>query len=232
MGKGREIGRRLAAARGHAGLTQEHAASLLGVSHARISEWEAGTHVPRISTIAKLARIYNTTVGDIMSEIQDENVTEGVSRATLSTFSESDLARQCLDLIARLSEFARSLQHPPAGRVEPVGWQESPAQRSPRRDTGGVAVALHRVAISSERRMKAFDPKAIGRRVRARREALKLSAAVLARQTDLKTKHGVEQIEEGIWPPGIEIRRHLVLQLADALSTTAAHLYGLDDEGK
>ncbi len=49
------------------GLSQRQLARLLFVSPARIAEWEAGVHEPRVSIALELAQILNCRVEDLFS---------------------------------------------------------------------------------------------------------------------------------------------------------------------
>jgi transcriptional regulator with XRE-family HTH domain len=62
----RALGRRLRAARGAAGITQERAAEVSGVSYSFISQCENGYYCPSIPVLRKLARAYLTSASAIL----------------------------------------------------------------------------------------------------------------------------------------------------------------------
>lgn len=66
------LGARLRAAREWAGLTQEEAASALGVTHALISYWENDRRTPGLGHLTRLAEIYGTTVTNLLDPAHEE----------------------------------------------------------------------------------------------------------------------------------------------------------------
>lgn len=57
-----DLGERIKSARIHRGLTQQHIASLLGVSAQAVSKWERGENAPDLFTMPPLAAVLNTSV--------------------------------------------------------------------------------------------------------------------------------------------------------------------------
>lgn len=64
---GRRIGQRVKALRKEHGLTQDQLAKMSGLKRPNISRLEAGTHVPGISLLERLAEALNVTISDLMS---------------------------------------------------------------------------------------------------------------------------------------------------------------------
>jgi transcriptional regulator with XRE-family HTH domain len=63
------IAPRLRAARKAARMTQELAAYWSETSREQLSNIESGRHEPRLSTVAKLADAYGTTVSELIGEV-------------------------------------------------------------------------------------------------------------------------------------------------------------------
>lgn len=61
----------LKAARVNAGLTQEEAASALGISRRTISRYETGQSMPDVETIKKIEALYNLSYNDILFSRQE-----------------------------------------------------------------------------------------------------------------------------------------------------------------
>lgn len=49
-------------------LTQEEVAKALDVARATVAMWESGKSKPRADTLLKLAKLYQCTVDDLLSE--------------------------------------------------------------------------------------------------------------------------------------------------------------------
>lgn len=54
------------AARVNAGLTQQQAASALGVGPKTLQYWESGVHSPRADKMPEICRLYGCELGDII----------------------------------------------------------------------------------------------------------------------------------------------------------------------
>lgn len=52
-----------------AGLTQTELSSLSGVAQGKISEYEAGTSLPRVDSALKIAKALNKKVDDLLEEV-------------------------------------------------------------------------------------------------------------------------------------------------------------------
>ena len=63
------IATRLRAARKAARMTQELAAYWSETSREHLSNIESGRHEPRLSTVARLADVYGTTVSELIGEV-------------------------------------------------------------------------------------------------------------------------------------------------------------------
>ncbi len=66
-GTGKRIGKRVRSLRKVRGLTQEQLARMSGVKRPNISRLEAGTHMPGIALIERLARSLNVSISDLVS---------------------------------------------------------------------------------------------------------------------------------------------------------------------
>lgn len=53
-------------ARKRTNMTQAEVAKILGVTDAAVSQWENGTHMPRVSILVKLAGLYGCSVDDLL----------------------------------------------------------------------------------------------------------------------------------------------------------------------
>ena len=71
------IGSKIKTARNEAGLTQENAAELLGVSRQTVSNWENEKSYPDIVSVIKMSDIYNVSLDRLLKE--DGNMTDGKS---------------------------------------------------------------------------------------------------------------------------------------------------------
>ncbi len=61
------IGQKLSEKRRRAGLTQDSVSELLGVTPQAVSKWENDVSCPDISLLPEIARLYKTTVDEILS---------------------------------------------------------------------------------------------------------------------------------------------------------------------
>ena len=71
------IGSKIKTARNEAGLTQETAAELLGVSRQTVSNWENEKSYPDIVSVIKMSDIYNVSLDRLLKE--DSDMTDGKS---------------------------------------------------------------------------------------------------------------------------------------------------------
>lgn len=53
--------------------TQEYVAEQIGVSRQAVASWESGTSTPDIYNCQKMAKLYNTTVDDLISYSEEES---------------------------------------------------------------------------------------------------------------------------------------------------------------
>ena len=70
-----EIGSRLKSARNEKGMTQEHAAELLGVSRQTISNWENNKSCPDIISVIKMSGFYSVSLDRLLKEDDTMNQT-------------------------------------------------------------------------------------------------------------------------------------------------------------
>ena len=70
-----EIGSKLKNARNGKGITQEHAAELLGVSRQTISNWENNKSYPDIISVIKMSDIYSVSLDHLLKEEKSMNQT-------------------------------------------------------------------------------------------------------------------------------------------------------------
>lgn len=63
-----EIGRKIKQARTNAGLTQEQAAEVLGVSRQTVSNWETGKTWPDIVSVVKMSDLYSVSLDCLLKE--------------------------------------------------------------------------------------------------------------------------------------------------------------------
>ena len=68
-----EIGSKLKNARKEKGITQEHAAELLGVSRQTISNWENNKSYPDIISVIKMSDIYSVSLDHLLKEEKSMN---------------------------------------------------------------------------------------------------------------------------------------------------------------
>ena len=53
-----------------AGLTQEEAATELGVGRTTVTQWESGTNMPTAAKLPKIAALYRCNIGDLIEPDQ------------------------------------------------------------------------------------------------------------------------------------------------------------------
>ena len=70
---------RFRAARIKAGLSDMQAADALSVSDVAVYQWETGVTMPAAKRLSDIARLYNVTIDELLSEnLQSEDITVGV----------------------------------------------------------------------------------------------------------------------------------------------------------
>lgn len=87
------IGDKLREARERTGLTQDMAASSIGIHRVQLSQYENGKREIDLSTLAKLATLYGYSVNYVLGETEEE---EQVNVA----FRAEDVSSEDLELIA------------------------------------------------------------------------------------------------------------------------------------
>ncbi len=75
------FGEKLSSLRKQAGMTQKHLAEQLGVSRQAIAKWEAGSGLPDIDNLAKIAALFHVSIDDML-DYQLENVTLSLNERT------------------------------------------------------------------------------------------------------------------------------------------------------
>lgn len=90
-----EIGSKLKNARHEKGLTQEHAAELLGVSRQTISNWENNKSYPDIISVIKMSGFYSVSLDHLLKEDNTMNQTyqEFLKESTNSVKAKKNLSR-------------------------------------------------------------------------------------------------------------------------------------------
>ena len=63
------LGGRIREARRNAGLSQEKLAEQIGVSRQAVSKWESGASDPSTANLIALAKLYHTTVEEILRQV-------------------------------------------------------------------------------------------------------------------------------------------------------------------
>jgi len=93
-----EIGEKLKAARGRAGLTQEQAALSLHVSRQTVSNWENGRSWPDIASVVKISDLYSVSLDELLKEEKTVKQTyvEYLSESTDVVKSKNRLGRVIL----------------------------------------------------------------------------------------------------------------------------------------
>lgn len=59
-------------ARKKAGISQREAAKKIGVSDVAVCQWETGKTAPRASMLPKIAKLYGTTIDDLLEDRSSE----------------------------------------------------------------------------------------------------------------------------------------------------------------
>lgn len=73
------IGERIRELRKRMGQSQEELAYAIGMSTNTIARWERGELVPRGTSLAKIARVLNTTSNYLLGETNDSSLSQNVS---------------------------------------------------------------------------------------------------------------------------------------------------------
>ena len=93
-----QIGASLKAARVRKGLTQEEAASKLGLHHRMMSKYERGVNVPGLDVLLDLAKLFDLNLPSIFSEI-DQNGREESQISCQVGSGVGDLTKEEEDLV-------------------------------------------------------------------------------------------------------------------------------------
>lgn len=90
-----EIGSRLKNARNEKGITQEHAAELLGVSRQTISNWENNKSYPDIISVIKMSDFYSVNLDHLLKEDNTMNQTyqEFLEESTNTVKAKKNLSK-------------------------------------------------------------------------------------------------------------------------------------------
>ncbi len=90
-----EIGSKLRDARKKTGITQEHAAELLGVSRQTMSNWENNKSFPDIISVIKMSDIYSVSLDHLLKEDKTMNQTyqEFLEESTNTVKAQKNLSK-------------------------------------------------------------------------------------------------------------------------------------------
>lgn len=90
-----EIGSRLKNARNENGMTQEHAAELLGVSRQTISNWENSKSYPDIISVIKMSDLYSISLDHLLKEdnTMNQNYQDFLEESTNTVKAKRNLCR-------------------------------------------------------------------------------------------------------------------------------------------
>lgn len=97
-----EIGNRLKNARNEKGMTQEHAAELLGVSRQTISNWENNKSYPDIISVIKMSDLYSVGLDHLLKE---DNTMKQTYQEFLEESTNTVKAKKNLSKIVLLSTY-------------------------------------------------------------------------------------------------------------------------------
>lgn len=97
-----EIGSKLKNARNEKGMTQEHAAELLGVSRQTISNWENNKSYPDIISVIKMSDYYSVSLDHLLKE---ENAMKQTYQNFLEESTNTTKAKKNLSQIVILSTY-------------------------------------------------------------------------------------------------------------------------------
>lgn len=97
-----EIGSRLKNARNEKGITQEHAAELLGVSRQTISNWENNKSYPDIISVIKMSSFYSVSLDHLLKE---DNTMKQTYQEFLEESTNTVNAKRNLSKIVILSTY-------------------------------------------------------------------------------------------------------------------------------
>jgi transcriptional regulator with XRE-family HTH domain len=106
-----EVGRRLRAARDHAGLSQAQVAAALEVTQTAVSYWEAGRRLPGLDQLMSLAALLNLPVSELLPDTSTRRPVAATLRAVADQVDSAELARA-------LEAFTDVAQHQPAPPAE------------------------------------------------------------------------------------------------------------------
>lgn len=79
--------------RKHAGLTQSDLAKVLGVEQSTIARWESGKSEPGISSIRKLATVFEIEVSDLIAAFAEQNPKDVAAAVSLQTPDDRPIYR-------------------------------------------------------------------------------------------------------------------------------------------
>lgn len=90
-----EIGSKLKNARNENGITQEHAAELLGVSRQTISNWENNKSYPDIISVIKMSDFYSVSLDHLLKEdnTMNQNYQEFLEESTNTVKAKKNLSK-------------------------------------------------------------------------------------------------------------------------------------------
>lgn len=92
-------------------LTQEHLASMVGVSAGAVSKWENGNSMPDISLLAPLARALNTSLDELLSfqsQLSESEVTN-IKQELIKVFLHEGYAAGEAKCLLYLKEYSNSI---------------------------------------------------------------------------------------------------------------------------
>ena len=105
-----EIGQYLSKIRQRKGITQAQEAEMLGVTNKAVSKWECGESLPSVDLLMAIAKLYGTSVDNILSSgrIEEEAVERAItSNATVSANPEKEkISNEKVGLALHISNIA------------------------------------------------------------------------------------------------------------------------------
>ncbi len=107
------LARRLRESREYLGLSQEVVADRLGVPRASVSAMEAGKRKVSSMELRDLARLYRTSVEQLLGEIPDQDPVVGALYRTARS-----LTREDREQVLRFAEFLRSAGAAPTAKED------------------------------------------------------------------------------------------------------------------
>lgn len=96
-----DIGTKLKNARNEAGITQEHAAEVLGVSRQTISNWENEKTYPDIVSVIRMSELYSVSIDRLLKGKENEDMKEYIEylgESTNTVLSKTKLSKLILIL--------------------------------------------------------------------------------------------------------------------------------------